>query len=355
MNDSIIPKIGKAIAVVSGKGGSGKTMITAVLAQILDSSGKKVLVVDSDLATAGLTYYMGLKTVKNISTGLTNLVAEHEELNSTTISRITQKMEGFENSYFIGVGDHRRFYKKYDMIDFETILLGFLKEVISEYDFIIFDCRGGIDKESLLTCSVVDEILLVVETDTTSFQATQHLVDVLYDNDLSDKLSGFLVNKVFDDPRAIAMNGTAAFRSQYLGSIPFDLDATRSFLIGEIPRKHSSFSSQTAFAIEKLIPGCEVDSRLRKMEFLDFRGLNIRDRDSLLGGLMLSFATLSVGIPLLAIFYKGTELSTLDTKNLALILILMLIGFSSGIEPIRKSFGRVLSVYMKIFSKILFK
>ncbi|WP_305418184.1 nucleotide-binding protein [Photobacterium leiognathi] len=64
----------KTIAIVSGKGGSGKTMLTATIAKILDISGSSVLLIDADFGTAGLTYYLGLNEVNNISVGLANLI-----------------------------------------------------------------------------------------------------------------------------------------------------------------------------------------------------------------------------------------------------------------------------------------
>ena len=49
-------KSGRAhrIAIVSGKGGVGKTVITANLAARLASGGRRVLVVDADLGLANL-------------------------------------------------------------------------------------------------------------------------------------------------------------------------------------------------------------------------------------------------------------------------------------------------------------
>lgn len=340
----------KSIAIVSGKGGSGKTMVAATLAKILDDEGKRVLLVDADFATGGLTYYMGLKTVRNISTGLTNFINHESELSNEFISNKVQKMIGFELSYFVGVGDHRRLYKYIDHENIRTTIEQFLAQSTDIYDVVLIDCRGGIDEESISVCNQVEKILIVAETDTTSFQATQHLVDVLYDNDLSEKLGGFIINKVFDDPSAMARNGTAAFKTQYLASIPFDLDATRSFLIGEIPKLNTLFARQIRFALSKAYPELISYPTLRPLEHTDFRGMSVRDSDSSLGGMMLSFTSISLGAPLIFASIVGLEL---EPRVLYVgVSLLVLISIFSGIEEGRRRVGRVFSLYARFIKGV---
>lgn len=339
----------KAIAIVSGKGGSGKTMVAATMATILDSLGNKVLLVDADYGTAGLTYYMGLNTVANISVGLTNL-SSLESLNTKSLNRYTQVMNGFENSEFIGVGDHRRYLKSSSETNIEMLFDELVKISKEQYDFILIDCRGGIDTESLMVCKAVDEIVIVAETDTTSFQATQYLVDTLYDNDLSDKLSGFMINKVFDDPSSIARAGTASFKSQYLDSIPFDLDATKSFLVGDLPKRSSMFSSQISHVLCKLYPDIIKRPHTKSLAFSDYRSLSLRDNDSLLGGMMISFISLAFGSVLLY-----DQLLYVDFGRHAIVVSTMsLVALSvfSGIEPARRSIGRVFTIYKKFITRI---
>lgn len=350
----------EVFAVVSGKGGSGKTMITAILANLFDENfrnneDKKILIVDADFATGGLSYYMGLKTVKNISKGLTNFLSGNEEITPEFINKIAQKMNGFEQSYFIGVGNHRKFYKQHNSNDFQNMLPEFINKAKEIFDVIIFDCRGGIDSESLIVCKEVNEIILVVETDTTSFQATQHLVDILSDNDISDKLCGFIINKVFDNPQSIARNGTSIFKTQYLGSVPFDLEATRSFLIGEIPQKRSYFYSQISYAMCKLKDNFRNYSYFREMEFIDFQKLNTTNNESVIGGIVLSFIILSIGLLIYLDYNTSRELMNSNYLSNQMFIILVTLGVISGIEKIRKSIGKAILWYFRGISKILLK
>ena len=45
---------GKVVCITSGKGGGGKTILTANLAGIIESLNKKVLLIDLDLTNGGL-------------------------------------------------------------------------------------------------------------------------------------------------------------------------------------------------------------------------------------------------------------------------------------------------------------
>lgn len=346
------------IAIVSGKGGSGKTMLAAMLAKLFDNQDKKVLLIDADFGTGGLTYYMGLNEVANISIGLTNLIYGKEN----KLKSLTQKIKSFKNVRFIGIGDHRRYLKYHSKEEnLSKVFQSFILEVRGSFDAIIIDCRGGIDEESLAVCSSVDDILIVAETDTTSFQSTQHLVDVLYDNDLSTKLRGFFINKVFDDPSTIARSGTSAFRTQYLSAIPFDLDATRSFLIGDIPTSNTYFGRQLWHGAYKGFPELCEQPTVPSLGFAEFKGLSIRDRDSLLGGVMLSFLSMGLGTTLLA--ERITDPMLLEAlryhdfyyfKDEILLLSLVICSSMAGIETARKFVGSGINLYIKIVSKRLF-
>ena len=62
--------MGASIAIVSGKGGSGKTFIAAELASLI-AARIPVTLMDADTGTGGLSYYLGLKYVRNITEGFT--------------------------------------------------------------------------------------------------------------------------------------------------------------------------------------------------------------------------------------------------------------------------------------------
>ena len=346
-----------SIAIVSGKGGSGKTMIAALMARIFSKNGILTTLVDGDVGTGGLTYYLGLKKVENISLGLSNLLflnSKNESDRFLKSKKWLQKVKDEDGFNFVGIGDHRRLFRDYQKIDFSEAMKSFFESYNNHLsELIIVDCRGGIDPDSLDICKAVDEVIIVVETDTTSYQATQHLVDVLYENEIAHKMKGFIVNKAFDDPSSIARNGTASFRTQYLGAIPFDLAATRKFLIGEFPSLESTFGNQLWLSLKKAY-GERINAPLRRpLEFSEFKEITLTNVDSQRGGLILSSVALMVLLLFLfgLITSKSNILKTL-TSDIGVLSILML-ALAASLEPIRKGIGRGFSLYIDFLKKII--
>lgn len=264
----------KTIAIVSGKGGSGKTMVAATMGRVLATNHMPTTLIDGDIATGGLTFYLGLKLVRNTSVGLsdaiyyTNGKLNTEEIRIQTVGATNSPLT------FIGIGNHKRLFEIKHDIDYQKTLNNIFKSLESFSEYAIIDCRGGIDESSLQICSMVDEILIVTETDTTAFQATQYLVEVLAKQGLAHKLRGFFLNKVFDDPTYLAREGTAYFKCQFLTAIPFDLRATRSFLTGELPSLETLFTNQICHGLHKLLPDTSFTIR-DPLEFSDFRNIDL--------------------------------------------------------------------------------
>lgn len=262
----------RTIALVSGKGGSGKTMIATAMGLQFGSSDHnlRIILIDADTATAGMSYYLGLKEVQNTRTGLSSLSLEPEKYDDD--DRATTKLLQPIRSYrrpspnsagwlrFLPVGDHRKINREYQRPRPEssdrTPLAQILKKTVQKFqeyaDVLIVDCRGGIDDESLAVCDAVDDIILIVEPDTTSFQASRYLVDVLSEVDLAYKLRGFVINKVYSNPESIIRSGD--FGTQFLAAIPLDISASRSFLVGDAPSRSSIFSRHVEQALSRAYP-----------------------------------------------------------------------------------------------------
>ncbi|MFB2827685.1 ParA family protein [Aeromonas veronii] len=337
----------KTIAVVSGKGGSGKTMLTATIAKILDESKYSVLLIDADFGTAGLTYYLGLSEVSNISVGLTNLFSTKTKT-ALHHDKVIEKLKSYKNIDFIGVGDHRRYKLNGESDFFHEYFDDFITQIKSEarYDFIIVDCRGGVDDESLTVSSTADEIIIVAETDTTSFQATQYLVDTLYDYGVSDKLSGFFVNKVFDDPSLLIRNGAIGFKTRCLSSIPFDLDAIKSFLIGEIPKSSSVYTSQIWHGLRTIEVFSKIgNAPIKALDSKQFSIFSFKDRNINIGSYFISLGLSTLIASVLFGFM------TLDFENKPIIytlLISLFLSFTINSDSIKKHIGKMISRLLRL-------
>lgn len=272
---------------MSGKGGSGKTSICVTIAKILALQNKKVLLIDSDSGTGGMTYYLGLNIVQNKKVGLLDLAKDE----SLTIKDITQKFLRDENINFIGIGNHRQ-YSRNNKKALTLSIKRILEKVENSYDYIIMDCRGGLDDETVEITKLVNDIVFIVEPDTTSFQATQYLSDTLSDYKIAHKIKGFIINKVFDDPVAVARNGAGVFGGMYLDAIPFDIEAMRSFLIGCIANEKSLYFSHVWKAISKAYPNEIKETPYKTLNSKEYNKITTLNPNAQLGNLIIGFISM---------------------------------------------------------------
>src|SRR5271169_909734 len=96
----------RSVAVVSGKGGSGKTMIAAVMAELVDSVGGSSILVDADTGTAGLSFYLGLEQVRNTSVGVSNLLTLDDSETPLMVDPL-QPIRYLSRGRFLSAGDRR--------------------------------------------------------------------------------------------------------------------------------------------------------------------------------------------------------------------------------------------------------
>ena len=227
------------------------------------------------------------------------------------------------------------------------LLQSAVRELADSSEFLIVDCRGGIDIDSLAVCRSVDDIIMAVEADPTSFQASQHLVDVLADHDMAHKLRGFIVNKTVDDPASVASTTGVALRTRFLGAIPFDIDSARSFIVSELPYPESIFAIHLRDAISRAYPkliGPPLESQVWKAS--DYNSFNIYAPESTRAGLLLSLLVLLAGLTFMLTGLWGMPMG--HDSYLAAIGTLTVIGILAASEPFRLLLGRMFSPYRGI-------
>ena len=351
-----LPQPTKTVAVVSGKGGSGKTMLVATMARILDDLGFKTTVVDTDIGTGGLSYYLSVNYVQGIGSGISEMVLSGTLTNTdgSPSDRYIRELVSFKHARFISIGDHKKLLRFGKEDKFRTTIGECLQRLRTFSEgYLLLDCRGGVDEDSLAVCREADDIVLVAETDPASFQTTQYLVDVLSDKDLAHKIRGFIVNRVFDDPSVIIRQGTTSFRAAYLGAIPFDLRALRDFNIGTIPDKSTNFYRHAHGAVAKLFSDQHIKPPTGLWRFSDFKVTSVDDPDSIVGGMIV--ATSCLGI-LFAIFYEyfgNFPNRGFIPDSVAFSVVAAIIGVFGSMSFLRRSLGRAMRAYIGILQRII--
>ena len=159
--------LGRVLAVTSGKGGVGKTFVSANLAAALAKRGHKVLVLDADLGLANLDVVLNLYpkvTLHDVFTGKAKL----EEA-------IVQAPGGF-SVLLAGSGmvEYSRLTPEL-RDDFLRIMGG----LIPHYDIVLLDTGAGISDVVLFAVSLALEVLVVATPEPTSLTDAYATIKVL--------------------------------------------------------------------------------------------------------------------------------------------------------------------------------
>jgi flagellar biosynthesis protein FlhG len=213
----------RRIAVVSGKGGVGKSVITANLAAALASRGRRVLVVDADLGLANLDIILGVDPQFTIHDAIRGACSPEEVLMPTGYGfDLLPAGSGLqEGAIFSSVfAEH-----------FESIL----GSMDSRYDDILFDAGAGVGDVVLYFANLAHEILLVVTPEPTSMMDAYATIKILHQLYERNEFLLIVNQTSTDSPK---QNGTAVAHhlqsviSKFLGSPnPVHLE-----LMGSIPQ-----------------------------------------------------------------------------------------------------------------------
>jgi len=159
--------IGKVLAVTSGKGGVGKTFVSANLAAALAKLGHRVLVLDADLGLANLDVVLNLYpkiTLHDVFTGKAKL----EEAIIRAPGGFSVLLAGS------GMVEYSRLTPEV-RDDFLRIMNG----LTPHYDVVLLDTGAGISDVVLFAVSLASEVLVVATPEPTSLTDAYATIKVL--------------------------------------------------------------------------------------------------------------------------------------------------------------------------------
>lgn len=207
----------KSISVTSGKGGVGKSTLISNIAQELSLQGKRVLLFDGDIGMGNLHILFGINCDRNIIDVVKGEV-EVEEI-------VTKVMPGVDlvpgGSGLLEINALNS-YEKRNLLDAMDLLA-------KNYDYLLVDTAPGIADHVLYLNAAVDQTLVVLTPDPSSFADAYALIKVLnaahkqkefsiVGNFIRDDSEGMLLYRKFSEVAHRFLNVSL----NYLGSVPFD-------------------------------------------------------------------------------------------------------------------------------------
>ena len=158
--------MGELIAVLSGKGGTGKTSVCAGLATALASLGEKVLCIDCDVGLRNLDISLGISQLGAIS--FSDVLSGGYKLEQATAHPDFPELRFLTAPVNCAAED-------IDLKAFGALL----QQARQQFHYIFLDAPAGVDAGFRLAAARADRILLVTGSDPASVRDAVRTADVL--------------------------------------------------------------------------------------------------------------------------------------------------------------------------------
>lgn len=246
----------RIITFASGKGGVGKTTITANIGITLSKLGKKVLIIDADVSMANLSLMLGMEsspiTINDVLKGEANIDdVIYKGPNGIDIIPASLSLQNFQNL---------------DLSKIPQIV----KKLSFNYDFILLDCSAGVGEDTLSAMAAATEVMLVINPFSLS------IADALKVKIMAQKINakpvGIILNMVgkykgeIKESEIVKMMELPSY-----GTIPFDEIVRQNFyykqIIPIVLKYPNSPASLAIVNIGKRILGEKIEEQEEKKGF----------------------------------------------------------------------------------------
>ncbi len=172
------------IAIASGKGGVGKTILSLSAGRCLAESGKKVLIIDADFGLSNVHLMLGITPKKNLA---------HFFFGEATFDEITVQVN--DNLSFISSGNGIYELAKLPKEQILNLVRRLQELAEDNYAYVIFDTPPGIHEDTVAVVSSADFPLVITTPEPTAVADAYALIKIINkENDVKDFY--LVVNKV---------------------------------------------------------------------------------------------------------------------------------------------------------------
>ncbi|MFP4117191.1 MAG: MinD/ParA family protein [Candidatus Aenigmatarchaeota archaeon] len=167
---------GKMIAVVSGKGGTGKTVCTLNVARALHEMDKDVMLIDADIEDPNLGINLGVHTP------------------DSTLNEVIS--QGIEPEEAIHVHESGLFLLPSSLsVDYAGLDFEYFNKAMQKMDgYILADCGPGINDKVISVLEAADSSIVVTNPIRTSISGALRVIELI--KDMDTEIEGIVVNNL---------------------------------------------------------------------------------------------------------------------------------------------------------------
>ena len=200
------------IIAVCGKGGVGKTCISALIVKMLsESSSAKILAIDADPAV-GLSFPLGIRVKKTIDDIRNDLIkrlengdrTNRDELVKLLDYEIFNAVEEKKNLAFLAIG---RPEGDGCYCQVNSLLKDIIKDLAGHFDFVVIDAEAGVEQISRRVMEMVTHLLLVSDASLKGRNVVETIHNVAKEK-CSFERSGLIFNRMRDQQEIDAVIST---------------------------------------------------------------------------------------------------------------------------------------------------
>lgn len=174
--------MGEVIVITSGKGGVGKTTITANLSIALSKMGKSVIAIDTDIGLRNLDVVMGLEN--HIIYNIVDVIEGNCRLKQAII-----KDRKHDNLYLLPSAQS----KDKDSINPQQ-MIELTENLKTQFDYIIIDCPAGIEQGFKNAIAGATKAIVVTTPEVSAIRDADRIIGLLEKDGISPIY--LLVNKL---------------------------------------------------------------------------------------------------------------------------------------------------------------
>lgn len=167
---------GKAMCIFSAKGGVGKTITTINLAGIYEQLEKKVLIIDLDLASGGISIALNCSFEKTIF----HFVDDYNNNRYKNFENYVSKYDEY-----IDILPCPKDPRQSNKIDPKYIEI-LIEKAKSYYDIVLIDTNHILNEMNLVTLDKVDHILFVLTNDPLDLKNMKSLISIFKDSNITN-------------------------------------------------------------------------------------------------------------------------------------------------------------------------